>query len=77
MIIQIFFKTASADGLKKFIESAKCHIDDLSPSFDSFRHHDDGQYELRYVTCCKEFADNLRRKVTALHADVHTQEINV
>jgi hypothetical protein len=76
MIFEVHFHSASPDGLRKYIESNKCHLDGVEPSFDFLRRFEDGHYALRYVTCCKEFHDQLRRKVLSLHADAKIQEVS-
>lgn len=37
MYIEVLFRSASTDGLRKFIEAVQCPIDGVVPSFDS--HH--------------------------------------
>jgi hypothetical protein len=70
MIIEIHFHTTSPDGLRKFVESLKCPIDQITPSFDDLRQLESGHYELRYATCCKELFNKVKKKVLSLHADV-------
>jgi hypothetical protein len=76
MILEIHFHSASPDGLRKFIESSKCPIDEMNPSLDFIRQAEDGSHILRYVVCCKEFYDTLRRKILKLHADAKIEETN-
>lgn len=74
MYIEIHFQSASADGLRKFIESVKCPIDDVTPSFDAYHSTGGETHVLRYVTCCKELNHHLKRKISALHSGVHYEE---
>jgi len=72
--IEIHFQSASPDGLRKFIESVACPIDGVSPSFDSFHSPGDQSHILRYITCCREMNGLLKRKISALHAEVRYEE---
>lgn len=72
--IEIQFQSASADGLRKFIEAVECPIDEVMPSLDSAHSLDQGVHVLRYVTCCKEFNALLKRKISALHSGVKYRE---
>ena len=74
MYIEIHFQSASPDGLRKFIESVKCPIDEITPSFDSFHSTGDQTHVLRYITCCREMNILLKRKISALHAEVRYEE---
>ena len=74
MYIEIQFQSASTDGLRKFIESVQCPIDEVAPSLDSAHSPEGGAHVLRYVTCCKELNALLKRKVSALHAGVQYKE---
>jgi hypothetical protein len=72
--IEIQFQSASTDGLRKFIESVRCPIDEITPSLDSAYSVQEGHPILRYITCCKELNGLLKRKVSALHSGVAYQE---
>lgn len=74
MYIEIYFQSASADGLRKFIESVQCPIDEVIPSLDSAHASGENTHVLRYVTCCKELNSLLKRRISALHAGVRYQE---
>ncbi len=74
MFIEVHFQSASPDGLRKFIESVKCPIDDIHPSFDSFHSGQEGPHILRYITCCTDLNHLIKRKVSALHSDVKYNE---
>ena len=74
MYIEVHFQSASADGLRKFIESVKCPIDEVTPSFDSYHSTDNGPHVLRYITCCHDLNHLLKRKISALHTGVQYQE---
>jgi hypothetical protein len=77
MILEVHYKSASPDGLRKFIESSKCPIDEINPSLDFIRQAEDGTHILRYVTCCMEFHDTLKRKILKLHADAKIEETDI
>lgn len=74
MFIEIQFQSTSTDGLRKFIESVQCPIDEVAPSLDFAHSPEGGAHVLRYVTCCKELNTILKRKISALHAGVKYKE---
>lgn len=67
MYLEFHFHSESTDGLRKFVESVKCPVDDLHPTFDPHHSSSQGPHILRYITCCKELNAILKRKVSALH----------
>lgn len=74
MYIEIRFRSASMDGLRKFVEAVQCPIDGMKPSFDSHHSSEGDSHLLRYITCCKELNSLLKRKISSLHAGVQYQE---
>ena len=74
MYLEIHFQSASADGLRKFVESVRCPVDEMTPSYDSFHSSGSASHVLRYITCCKELNGVLKRKVSALHSGVRYEE---
>jgi hypothetical protein len=72
--IEVHFQSASADGLRKFIESVQCPIDEVAPSLDSAHSPEGGTHVLRYVTCCRELNALLKRKISVLHSGVKYKE---
>lgn len=74
MYIEVRFRSASADGLRKFIEAVQCPIEGVAPSFDSHYSEEGDSHLLRYMTWCRELNGLLKQKISSLHAQVQYQE---
>ena len=74
MFLEFHFHSESTDGLRKYVESVKCPVDELHPTFDPQHSSSQGVHVLRYITCCRELNGILKRKVSTLHTGMNYVE---